>query len=41
MLKNNEITRYHCEKIGDALSKIHNIDLKNENDIVKEKNIDF
>lgn len=29
-LKDNEIKRIHCEKIGELLAKIHNIDLKNE-----------
>lgn len=29
-LKDDEITAFHCEKIGEVLAKIHNIDLKNE-----------
>ena len=29
-LKDNEITTFHCEKIGKVLADIHNIDLKNE-----------
>lgn len=29
-LKDGEITAFHCEKIGDILAKIHNIELKNE-----------
>lgn len=40
-LKDNEIKDFHCKKIGKVLAKIHNIDLKNENNEVKEKNIDF
>ena len=40
-LKDNEITKYHCEKIGKVLAKIHNIDLKYEEKSPKEKHIDF
>jgi Ser/Thr protein kinase RdoA (MazF antagonist) len=40
-LKDNEITEFHCEEIGKVLAKIHNIDLKYENNEPKEKNIDF
>lgn len=40
-LKDNEITKYHCEKIGNVLAKIHNIDLKYVENIQSEKNIDF
>ena len=40
-LKDGEITKYHCEEIGKVLAKIHNIDLKKENNYFKEKNIDF
>ncbi len=40
-LKNEEITKYHCEEMGKLLAKIHNIDLKNEDQIAKEINIDF
>ena len=40
-LKDGEITSYHCEEIGKALAKIHNIDLKNETNNFKEKKIDF
>lgn len=40
-LKDGEITNYHCEKIGEVLAKIHNIDLKNENNDFHEKKIDF
>ncbi len=29
-LKDNEIKEFHCEKIGEVLAKIHNIDLKSE-----------
>lgn len=29
-LKDGEIKSVHCEKIGEVLAKIHNIDLKNE-----------
>jgi Ser/Thr protein kinase RdoA (MazF antagonist) len=40
-LKDNEITKYNCSKIGETLAKIHNIDLK-EGKIKKEKmNIDW
>lgn len=40
-LNDKEITNYHCEQIGKVLAKIHNIDLKQEKNEVKEKNIDF
>lgn len=40
-LKDGEITKYHCEEIGSVLARIHNIDLKKENNDFKEKNIDF
>ena len=40
-LKDGEITKYHCEEIGKVLAKIHNIDLKKENNDFEEKNIDF
>lgn len=40
-LKDNEITTFHCEKIGKALSDIHNIDLKNEEFKDDEKHIDW
>ena len=40
-LKDGEITKYHCEEIGKVLAKIHNIDLRKENNDFKEKNIDF
>jgi hypothetical protein len=40
-LKDNEITKYNCSKMGETLAKIHNIDLK-EGKIEKEKiNIDW
>lgn len=40
-LKDNEITKHHCKEIGSVLAKIHNIDLKRETNIPREKNIDF
>lgn len=40
-LKDGEITKFHCEKIGNVLAKIHNIDLKKESHELQEKNIDF
>ena len=40
-LTEEEISKYHCEEIGKVLAKIHNIDLRNENNDFNEKNIDF
>ncbi len=40
-LKDGEITEYHCEEMGKALAKIHNIDLLNKDYSDEEKNIDF
>ncbi len=40
-LKDNEIKKYNCKEIGKVLAKIHNIDLKYENNESKEKHIDF
>ncbi len=40
-LKDNEIKKYNCEEMGKVLAKIHNIELKYENNELKEKNIDF
>lgn len=41
VLKDGEITKYHCEEIGKVLANIHNIDLVNKDFSDKEKNIDF
>lgn len=41
LLKDGEITEYHCQEIGKVLAKIHNIDLVKTDYIEKEKNIDF
>lgn len=41
VLKDGEITKHHCEKIGNVLANIHNIDLVNKEFRDKEKNIDF
>lgn len=41
ILETKEISRVHCEKIGTVLAKIHNIDLKEENNIGTEKNINW
>lgn len=40
-LKDGEIKSIHCEKIGKALAKIHNIDLKNEPFEKEEIHIDW
>ncbi len=40
-LKDGEITKYHCEKMGQLLAKIHNINLINQKYIGHKKNIDF
>lgn len=40
-LKDGEIKTVHCEKIGEVLSKIHNIDLKNEPFEQDEMHIDW
>lgn len=41
VLKDDKITKYHCEEIGKALAKIHNIDLVKKKYKTYEKNIDF
>lgn len=41
VLKDGEITKYHCEEIGKVLANIHNIDLVNKDFSDKEKKIDF
>ena len=41
VLKDDEITKYHCEKIGKALARIHKIDLKHKGVELKKKYIDF
>ena len=41
LLKDGEITKYHCEQMGKVLSQIHNIDLVNKEFSDKEKNINF
>ena len=40
-LKDGEIKSVHCEKIGEVLAKIHNIDLKNEPFEKDEMHIDW
>lgn len=40
-LKDNEITKLNCRKIGKALAQIHNIDLKEEKYIGEKKYIDW
>lgn len=40
-LKDGEIKSIHCEKIGEVLAKIHNIDLKNEPFGQNEMHIDW
>ena len=40
-LKDGEIKSVHCEKIGEVLAKIHNIDLKNEPFKKDEMHIDW
>ena len=40
-LKDNEIKKVHCERIGKQLAKIHNITLKEDNWIEETKNIDW
>lgn len=40
-LKDKEIKDFHCEKIGNVLANIHNIDLKRECSESSEKSIDF
>lgn len=40
-LNHSEINIKHCEKIGNVLSKIHNIDLKQEKVIYEAKHIDW
>ncbi len=40
-LKSDEITNHHCQEMGKALAKIHNIDLVNTEYPSKEKVIDF
>ena len=41
VIDKNEITSFHCKKIGNELSKIHNIDIKFEKSEIIEKKIDF
>lgn len=40
-MKDGEIKSIHCEKIGEVLAKIHNIDLKNEPFEQNEMHIDW
>lgn len=40
-LKDNEIKSFHCQRIGGALARIHNIDLKNESFERNEIHIDW
>lgn len=40
-LKDDEIKSFHCQRIGEALAKIHNIDLKNESFERNEIHIDW
>ena len=40
-LKDGEIKSVHCEKIGEVLAKIHNIDLKNEPFEKDEMHVDW
>jgi len=40
-LKNNEIKKSNCNKIGEALANIHNIDLKNKEFMRNEIHVDF
>lgn len=40
-LKDEEITKYHCEEMGKVLAKIHNIDLVEKEFDDNEKKIDF
>ena len=41
VLKDIEITEYHCKEMGKVLAEIHNIDLVNKEYSDNEKNIDF
>lgn len=40
-LKDDNITKYHCNEMGKLLAKIHNIDLKEEKYAREEKHIDW
>lgn len=40
-IKENEVQKFHCEKIGEVLSKIHNINIKCEKTTPPEIHIDW